>query len=154
MKSYACVCVCADRVEGNYCGCGTWYEASVLEVIPKVDADTIYYIKYTVDGEEETVSGDCIRRFAAKSIDSTTSCRTTSTGTDEEGNNAFVVSEDEVAGEALEGLSLADKSVLVEYTPKLWIGDDGNFVPELYEGMMLCLVQLITYDFFCSTETE
>lgn len=124
-------------MEGNYCGCGTWYEASVLEVIPKADADTIYYIKYTVDGEEETVSGDNIRRVSAKSMDSI--CSGTSTGA-EDGVTVMTAplpaaaGVEEVECDALGDLSLEEKEQCEAYTPKLSIGDDGAFVPELYEG--------------------
>lgn len=127
---------CTDRLEGNYCGCGTWYEASVLEVIPKADAETIYYIKYTVDGEEETVSGDNIRRLAdAKSMDSTTSARSSSFGTDD--GIMSVPLPDLDNSDTVGELPQAEKSVSTPYEPKLSVGDDGAFVPDLYEGMAL-----------------
>jgi hypothetical protein len=76
--------------------------------------------------------------------------RTTSTGGDTDdcdGMVTLIEAEAEVVhGDTLEGLSLAEKNVIVEYIPKLSIGDDGSFVPELYEGMVLnsiCLFALL-----------
>ena len=120
----------------------------MLEVIPKAGAETLYFIKYTVDGEEETVSSDNIRRVAAKSMDSTTSVHTTSTTTDD-----GIMSEsypDALDGVALGDLSLTEKSVEAVYTPKLSIGDDGTFVPELYEGMTLAFLTVLVVNDICS----
>jgi GTPase len=94
----------------------------VLEKIAQGDGVTVYFIKYTEDGEEETVSADNIRQAASSSSDISTVSEVdgnvTATGVISEGSQP----------------PLVGKYSGTEYKPKLSIGDDGSFVPEVYEG--------------------
>lgn len=118
-------------MEGNYCGCGTWYEASVLEVIPQGDSIVVYFIKYIVDGEEETVSAENIRSLSTTSDESG---MITSPVSEED----CIVTEPIVKGDT-SGSELGSPPQFCEavaYKSKMSIGDDGSYVPELYEGML------------------
>lgn len=114
-----------DIVEGNYCGCGTWYEASVLEVIRNPHEEIAYYIQYIDDGEKETVSSDLIRPSSVK--------REFSGDRTYDENESSVMPSDFEAWDALSQSEYASIKGSKGFVPKKSIGDDGTFVPALFE---------------------
>jgi hypothetical protein len=99
----------------------------VLEKIAQGDGVMVYFIKYTEDGEEETVSADNIRQAATSSSDMPSALISTVSEVDGNVTGTGVISEGSQP-------PLVGKCAGTEYTPKLSIGDDGSFVPEVYEG--------------------
>ena len=136
LMSYQQLHYSADRVEGNYCGCGTWYEAAVLEIIPQDDGVVVYFVKYTEDGEEETVSAENIRRVAATSLDLSEAFLSSASGEGSAGGGGGGDVGEVSAGSEEEGQP-PQNSEVTPYVPKLSIGDDGSLIPELYEGELI-----------------
>ena len=98
-----------------------------MQVIRKEDTNTMYHIKYVDDGEKECVSGDMIRALSSMPENA-------------RGGKSEERKEPEMNDENLEVLEEFSQSEAIStqghvpYKPKHSIGDDGTFVPALYEG--------------------